>query len=94
LKEIERDGLWNGRVPAFLIDLNAPPFEAGKQEVAFIEVLIEFGSDAVLLLEGFRTTVVSIEVEVSLVDFEVCAHAELMIVLSQDFPHGVVVDAC
>ena len=67
LSQVVGNCLRNNRVPTLLVDGNAL-FEAGEEEIAFVEVAEEGFGDAVLLFECGGAVVVKVEVKVTGMD--------------------------
>ena len=67
LSQVVGNCLRNNRIPTLLVDGDAL-FEAGEEEIAFVEVAEEGFGDAVLLFEGGGAVVVEVEVKVAGMD--------------------------
>lgn len=61
--------------------------------MTFVEVPIQFGSDAILLLEGLRSMVVFGELEALLMNLEVGTLAEDVVIFSQNLMQRIVINA-
>ena len=70
LSQVVGNCLRDNRIPTLLVDGDAL-FEAGEEEIAFVEVAEEGFGDAVLLLEGGGAVVIEMEVKVTGMDLQI-----------------------
>lgn len=82
LPQVNRNGLWDNRIPTLLINLNTL-LKPREQIVPFIEISIQLLPNIIPFLEFQRTVIVLSKFEVFLMDLEVGADLEAVVILTQ-----------
>lgn len=82
LPQVNRNGLWDNRIPTLLINLNTL-LKPREQIVPFIEIPIQLLPNIIPFLEFQRTVIVLSEFEIFLMDLEVGADLEAVVILTQ-----------